>query len=61
MRIHDWRLSPIGPPENWPQDFVYHPTKNPGGHVTGIFVQGIDVTERMLQPASTLTFSLPSA
>lgn len=42
-------------------DFVYHPIKNPDGHVTGIFVQGVDVTERMLQPASTLTFSSPSA
>ncbi|NPC56307.1 PAS domain-containing protein [Caenimonas soli] len=42
-------------------DFTYHPIKNPDGHVTGIFVQGIDVTDRTLQPASTVTFSLASA
>ena len=52
---------PGQPPVERYVDFVYHPIKNPDGHVTGIFVQGVDVTERMLQPASTLTFSLPSA
>lgn len=33
-------------PEKHYLDFVYQPLRNPNGEITGIFVQGIDLTER---------------
>lgn len=35
-----------GGPEKHYLDFVYQPLRNPDGEITGIFVQGIDLTER---------------
>jgi PAS domain S-box-containing protein len=42
---------PGGPAENRYVDFIYQPLTNPDGKVTGIFVEGIDVTERKLAEA----------
>ncbi len=54
-RKYAFRALPGGPLVERYVDFVYHPIKNPDGYVTGIFVQGIDVTDRTRQPASTFT------
>ncbi len=40
--------APNGPVSQHYLDFVYQPIKNAAGEVTGIFVEGIDVTERTL-------------
>ncbi|MGH8178783.1 MAG: PAS domain-containing protein, partial [Steroidobacter sp.] len=40
------RLQPAAASEDRILDFVYQPIKDPGGVVTGIFVQATDVTER---------------
>ena len=36
-----------GPPEQRSLDFIYQPLKDRGGRVTGIFVEGTDVTDQM--------------
>lgn len=37
-----------GPPEEASLDFIYQPMRDPDGQVTGIFVQGHDVTQRVM-------------
>jgi PAS domain S-box-containing protein len=37
---------PGGPVDERYIDFIYQPLKDPAGNVTGIFVEGVDVTER---------------
>jgi len=39
------RRRPGGPPENRLVDFVYQPMRDDAGQVSGIFAQGVDVTE----------------
>jgi len=39
---------PGGPPEELYLDFVYQPLRGPDGTIVGVFVQGIDLTERVL-------------
>lgn len=41
------RRAPDAPPEERLLDFVYQPIREPGGAVTGIFVDATDVTERV--------------
>jgi PAS domain S-box-containing protein len=41
------RATPDGRDDEHFVDFVFHPITDPGGAVTGIFVQGHDVTERI--------------
>jgi two-component sensor histidine kinase len=40
--------TPGGPPENRFLDFAYQPVRDEAGQITGIFVQGSDVTDREL-------------
>jgi PAS domain S-box-containing protein len=40
------QVSPDGPVDERYLDFVYQPVKDSAGNVTGIFVEGVDVTER---------------
>ncbi len=44
--------APEGPVEERYADFVYQPLRDPGGAVSGIFVQGSDVTDRVLARAA---------
>ena len=46
------QTQPGGPGEERVIDFVYQPIKNPEGAVTGIFVQGADVTDRAVSDAA---------
>ena len=39
--------TPGGEPEESYVDFVYHPLRESDGRVTGVFVQGVDVTEQV--------------
>ncbi|HSI55108.1 MAG TPA: PAS domain-containing protein [Ramlibacter sp.] len=41
-----FRKSPDAEPTERVVDFVYQPIKDAGGQVTGIFVQGVDMTDR---------------
>jgi signal transduction histidine kinase len=41
-----YQASPGGPPEERFVDFIYQPMTDPDGAVTGILVQGVDVTAR---------------
>lgn len=43
---------PGGPPEELYLNFVYQPYRGPDGSIVGVFVQGIDLTERVLAEAS---------
>ena len=45
--------APGGPRVHRYVDFVYHPISDLNGHVTGICVQGVDVTDRVLARDST--------
>jgi PAS domain S-box-containing protein len=45
------QASPGGPAEDRYVDFIYQPLKDAAGQVTGIFVEGVDVTERKLAEA----------
>ena len=42
------QAEPGGPVEERHVDFVYQPIRDKAGHVSGIFVEGADVTDRML-------------
>jgi PAS domain S-box-containing protein len=46
------QAAPDGPVSERYVDFVYQPIKDDGGRVTGIFVEGVDVTERMRADAA---------
>ncbi len=43
-----FQTAPGGPAAERYVDFVYQPIKDPDGRVSGIFVQGVDMTERTL-------------
>lgn len=49
-----WSVQPLhaGPTQERVLDFVYQPIKDAGGTVTGILVQGVDVTERVRTDAA---------
>jgi PAS domain S-box-containing protein len=42
------RRTPDAPKEDRFIDLVYQPVRNPGGGIIGIFVQGVDVTDRLI-------------
>jgi PAS domain S-box-containing protein len=51
------RSTPDGKEEEHFVDFVLHPITDPGGAVTGIFVQGHDVSERVRAERALRTFN----
>jgi len=49
---YDVQAIPGGPVDTRYVDFIYQPLKDAAGTVTGIFVEGVDVTERKLAQAA---------
>ncbi|MET0542624.1 MAG: PAS domain S-box protein [Variovorax sp.] len=51
---HDVQVRRGGPVAERFIDFVYQPTRSDTGEVTGVFVQGLDVTDRVMAEAALL-------
>jgi signal transduction histidine kinase len=49
---YSYQAEPGGPVTTRYLDFVYQPIKDADGHVSGIFVEGVDVTSRALADAA---------